>query len=362
MSDIVGIPESPMEVMVMNTDRGVQSGASGYARLVEHLGNACLVTAQRSDPTSFISRLSTRVLRVGAANTWYRIGSLKTEWNAKRLMSMAVPNVVHLLWGDQDWGYIDRFLPPETAFVITVHNPPELLPQNFHRTSALKRVDRVILMSPDQIGFFENLGIPKERCVFVPHGIDTEVFHPGTQLPDVNQGKLRVLHVGNYLRDFEALAVTTRQLADQPLQFEIVCSRENRSNFQYGSNVSWYHGISNEALLELYQSCDVLLMTATGATANNALLEGMACGLPVIAQDVGGLKDYLSPACALLVDPTAEQELSKAVIGLLDNREQISVMGLASRTMAETLSWERITEQTKDVYRGAMAERINCVE
>ena len=42
----------------------------------------------------------------------------------------------------------------------------------------------------------------------------------------------------------------------------------------------------------LYQGADLLLLPLIDATANNTLLEGLACGLPVLASDLTGVRDY----------------------------------------------------------------------
>ena len=66
-------------------------------------------------------------------------------------------------------------------------------------------------------------------------------------------------------------------------------------------NVEKHHNLNETELINLYQNCDALLLPVTGATANNSLLEGLACGLPVISNPVGGIPDYLDNASGWLV-------------------------------------------------------------
>jgi glycosyltransferase involved in cell wall biosynthesis len=58
-------------------------------------------------------------------------------------------------------------------------------------------------------------------------------------------------------------------------------------------NVHTHRGIDDDTLAELYRNADVLLLPLTDSTANNALLEGMASGLPLVATDLPAVRAYL---------------------------------------------------------------------
>ena len=357
---MTGTPEiaegQDLKILALNTDRGVQVGASGYPRLLDFIPECQKIGFPRRDPRRFIPRLLTRLIGFGSASRWYRIGSFRTEIQALLRIITNPPDIVHVLWGDQDWGYIDRFIPRSTALVVTLHNTPELLKPSFRRMNALQRADRFILMSPDQASFLEHLKIPASKWTFVPHGIDIEAFTPRPE-PDPATRPFRVVHVGNYLRDFEQLSAITRDLKNYPIHFEIVCSTENRLAHEFGPNVSWHHGISNEALVSLYQDSDVLLMAISGATANNAILEGMACGLPIVSHDVGGLSAYMDASFATFVPRDGREHLRDALLELIGDEERLASARIAARKRAESLSWKEIARNTRSLYEAALAER-----
>ena len=108
--------------------------------------------------------------------------------------------------------------------------------------------------------------------------------------------------------------------------------------------------VDDDALLREYQSADLFLLPLTDCTANNSLLEAMACGLPLVATDVGGVRDYASVDCAALVPPRDGQAMAEAVLALCRDDGRREAMGRAARGRALELDWDRVAGRLVDVY------------
>jgi glycosyltransferase involved in cell wall biosynthesis len=117
------------------------------------------------------------------------------------------------------------------------------------------------------------------------------------------------------------------------------------------NNVTVMSGVGDEELRELYQTSTALLMPLLDATANNALLEAMACGLPVVTTDLAGTRDYLDDSCASFVPKSDDQGYVDAAIRLSSEPELRRRMSEASLTRALDFNWSRVAERLVKLYR-----------
>ncbi|MBI5234481.1 MAG: glycosyltransferase family 4 protein, partial [Deltaproteobacteria bacterium] len=124
----------------------------------------------------------------------------------------------------------------------------------------------------------------------------------------------------------------------------------NRALVEAASNIRFHSGIPESDLLSMYQSASILLVPFKDGTANNSVLEAAACGLPAITTDIGGIRDYVDDACAVLCKPCDAECMADAVIMLLKNVEKLERMGRLARQSAERFSWPLVAAAMKDAY------------
>jgi glycosyltransferase involved in cell wall biosynthesis len=151
------------------------------------------------------------------------------------------------------------------------------------------------------------------------------------------------------LRDFDTVREVARRLKGyKNIEFHIVSSQA--SILEGLENVTVYNGIEDEKLLELYQHSHVLLLPLIGCTANNALLEGIACGLPVVSSLLPSVKAYLPGQEAELIEGNDPEEFVEALLLLFKNSEKRKQMGQLARKRAEDLDWRKIALQYEAIY------------
>ena len=165
--------------------------------------------------------------------------------------------------------------------------------------TSLRWFDQVVLVSPSQLPFFRE-HVDEERLSVILHGVDTDFFCPTSR--SNGSDRLRCITVGHWLRDWETFAAVAGAMPD--VQFDVVVNRDLA--IQDLPNVQVHRSIDDLELVNLYRAADILFLPLLQSTANNALLEGMASGLAVVATDLEAVRAYVPDGDGLLLPGRAD--------------------------------------------------------
>ena len=344
----------PVRVRVVHTRYAHWGAHSGAHQFIGHVDRArCAVSVQTvtdGDDDLWLpreawrSRLRRAIRRGGMA--WYKLSDLAAELRAGRDVLARRVDVVHFLDGEHSAQYLpllarrSRLLGCRT--VATYHQPPELL-GDLVRPDVLRALDRIVVVSPTQVEYFTRF-VPRERVAVVLHGIDTTFFRP--RATPRQPGPFRCITAGHWRRDWAAIRCVARELRD--VEFHVVTAQP--TGLHDMTNVRTHRHVDDATLLSLYQQADVLLLPLTEATANNALLEGIACGLPVVSTSLPALDAYLPRGEAILVEDNAPEQIIGAIRRLEADARLRGDMAILARMRAQQLSWPGVARQYEKLY------------
>jgi glycosyltransferase involved in cell wall biosynthesis len=218
--------------------------------------------------------------------------------------------------------------------------------------------------------------IPTNLMHPVPNGIDAEAFRPrdhlglrrALDLPDgtllVTAGRL------NKEKGVElALEALSRIAGEHPcVRLLILGDGEQRDYLELlaatlgvRDRVLFLGAQSSDRVADYFAASDVFLFPTRRHEAGPiVLLEGMACGLPAIATDIGGNTEVVRPAggpvAGLLTRMGSVDDLEAAIRRVLTDKELARTLGQRARQrILEEYTVETMIERTVGVYRIAIA-------
>jgi len=227
-------------------------------------------------------------------------------------------------------------------------------------------------VSRDLSGWLVNtIKVPSARVTQIYNGVDTALFHPRQQRPDLpglpagffdgaslvigSVGRMQTIKNQTLLaRGFLRLRARLPEAAG--LRLVLVGSGpltgDCRSLLEAGGAgpVAWLPG-ERADIAELMRAFDLFVMPSLAEGISNTILEAMASGLPVVATNVGGNPELVRQGVTgLLVEPD-ESELAGAMARYIQDPDLAARHGREGRKIAEReFSIEAMVEAYLSTY------------
>jgi glycosyltransferase involved in cell wall biosynthesis len=282
---------------------------------------------------------------------WYKLSDLTAELRAVPVSFTNRVDIIHYLDAEHTARLLPRWIKKwphsRVRTVATYHQPPELLDGLRVRKEAVGNLDLVLVVSPTQEDYFRQF-LPADRVRTLLHGVDAEFFRPPAA--HRSDGTLRCITAGHWMRDWNAIGSVARALSEhRGIEFHVVTGQS--TGLEGLANVKIHLDVDDNAFLALYQEADFLFLPLVNSTANNSLLEGLACGLPVVSTPLRSVQAYVGEGPAILVERNDPDGFVEAIRSLCADPDRRARMGKAARARAEELAWPRVASRWERAYR-----------
>ncbi len=265
--------------------------------------------------------------------------------------------------------------------------------------TAYQNADGVVAVSQSMRADVHALyGVPQERIHVIPNGIDPEQYRP---TPDpavlaryqIDPSQPYILFVGRITRQkgiihlvnalpYLRSAVQIVLCAGAPDTEEIgkeMAARVEQARRATANPILWIQQmLPREDVIPLYSQAAVFVCPSVYEPFGIINLEAMACGTPVVASGVGGIKEVVVPGeTGLLVlfeprgatdfepkDPDRfARDLAGAIDTLLADPPLRAAMGKkARRRVEEQFSWASVARRTLEFYRDLLQQPPRAAE
>ena len=237
------------------------------------------------------------------------------------------------------------------------------------------RFDWVIAPSQavlDQLGIDEGLGTARLRCL--PNGVDISRFSPGTA---EERARVRA-ELGLDPQNFVFVCVARLEPVKRHVDLLLALAKLDDPAARlllvgWGSQLDELRaeaerrGLSNRVsflgkrtdIERLLPACDAFVLCSTTEGFSNAVLEAMACGLPVIPSAVGGNPEAVDHGrSGLLVAAAAPDQLAEAMQTLIGDRTRSAAFGRAGLArVAREFSIAAMVAEYDALYRECLGEQ-----
>lgn len=224
----------------------------------------------------------------------------------------------------------------------------------------------VAATSTDEVFELVRMGRARSRTSVVPCGVDTRAFSPDGPAAS-RTDRPRIVSVGRLVprKGFETLICALPRVPDAELVIvggPAHAALSDDAQAQHlqrlagqlgvGDRVRLLGAVTRDEMPSLLRSADVVACTPWYEPFGIVPLEAMACGVPVVATAVGGIRDtVVDDVTGRLVPPKNPEALGAALAGLLANPQRRRAFGAAGRERARArYSWDRVAADTERVY------------
>lgn len=191
-------------------------------------------------------------------------------------------------------------------------------------------------------------------------GVNTAIFSPTINMK-FNEVK-RILYVGNYLESkglmdlVESLLILDKKSLN--FKFELVGNIKNQKFYEdvvlklkNGGICYEEHGSQSQYFVaNMMRMCDVIVIPSHFEGFGLVALEAMACKLPIIASNVGGLK-YLVSSRGVLFEPKSIDCLANKLEKYIINEQYNDVYIEKGYQVALSNSYEKINNSILNIYK-----------
>ena len=277
-----------------------------------------------------------------------------------------------------NWGtVVDGIMAAKLARIKVIHGEHGNVRHRWWHVVAQRiawgRAARVLAVSAALADRMTRLvGFPRERISVISNGVDTKHFAPSLEPTEANRKRLglptevftigmvaRLVPFKNHAGAFRALAkvvnrgvpVNLALAGGGPLESEL---RDLATELGVEERVFFLGDLPSTK--PFLHSIDVLVSNSSyNEGMSNAVLEGMACNLPIIATKVAASPELLDGGAGLLISPNDDEALSDVIETLFRNESHRMELADSARKRAIShYSIDRMIEKYGNIYLSIM--------
>lgn len=203
-------------------------------------------------------------------------------------------------------------------------------------------------------------GIPLNKIVKVPYGVNVQQFAPKSDNVIGPNEKLKLLYVGSisYRKGIHRLLNVVRKYPNIEMYLAGGYSQDSKIYLQYKdyANIHFLGFVTRDRLNQVYNDCHVFVLPSFCEGMAMVGLEAMSAGLPIICTTNTGVNDVvINGENGFVYSPEDESSLESHILWFDKNRSKLLEMSKNARKTSLSYSWEKYHENVANAI-------IDCVK
>ena len=246
----------------------------------------------------------------------------------------------------------------------------------------IARSDCVIASTPFEFDdLLEHYGASPERLCVSPPGVDHAVFRPGSRddaRSRLGFGTERIILYAGRIQAHKGTSVAVEALArlaahgstdgeSRILHIvggssgtdgdeELARCRDLIARHGIEDNVRLFDPVDHPTLADHYRCANVVIVPSRSETFGLVAAEAQACGIPVVASNIGGLPYVVNASeTGLLVNNLDPAAFAAALRAVLDHPGFADRLGQGAVSFSQRFSWDATATRMLELYEGITA-------
>ncbi len=193
----------------------------------------------------------------------------------------------------------------------------------------------------------------KQLISVIENGVDFDFWNNPLPKQLIDFERIIILSVGRIskIKGFDLVIKAISEINDINIEYQIVGDGPEKANLtelakslNCNEKVKFW-GVKNKAeLRQILHSSTIFCLPSYNEGMSNALMEAMACSLPVIVTNVGGTQELINEN-GIIIEKGDWQALRDAIVTMLRNNDTYMKFRNQSAEIAKSKSWKSKTEE-----------------
>ena len=223
------------------------------------------------------------------------------------------------------------------------------------------QLNHIICVSqPSKEDVISEFNVDENKITVIPNGIDIDTFKPSLVSKTLGFRIVTTASADIPLKGLRHLILALPRVMDEfPLTSLVVIGKSpEKSNLDkliddldLQDKITFKSGISELEIVKIYHDSDIAVIPSLYEGFGFGAGEAMACGVPLISTDSGGLKQVIGDA-ALKISPGSVKEIEDGIFKLFneeETRKELSIKG--RKRMEELFDWKIAASTYIDVFK-----------